>query len=170
MKILLTSHLQSVKRKNFGEVTSWYMNNYYGAAAGCVFSSARIRIFTAAPIGSAVRYMVLNPIGTRLKIVTPVIDNTNHSGLGTNLVCGPDRETIPAPTTLPRSRSPHNVIHSPSIRLGVYQYFIWRHGSASILGTTRTDTRAPMLMYWVGLSRIASPQEIRLWIGLTNGV
>ena len=31
---------------------------------------------------------------------------------------------------------------------------IWRHGSASILGTTRTDTRAPILMYWAGLSRI----------------
>ena len=38
---------------------------------------------------------------------------------------------------------------------------IWRHGSASILGTTRTDTRAPMLMYWAGLSRIASPRERR---------
>ena len=25
--------------------------------------------------------------------------------------------------------------------------FIWRHGSASILGTTRPVTRAPMLMY-----------------------
>ena len=29
---------------------------------------------------------------------------------------------------------------------------IWRHGSASILGTTRTDTRAPIVMYWAGLS------------------
>ena len=38
---------------------------------------------------------------------------------------------------------------------------IWRHGSASILGTTRTVTRAPMLMYWAGLSRIASPRERR---------
>ena len=53
----------------------------------------------------------------------------------------------------------------------------WRHGSASILGTTRTVTRAPMLMYWAGLSQIASPRpretrkvEIRPWIGLTYGV
>ena len=38
---------------------------------------------------------------------------------------------------------------------------IWRHGSASILGTTRTVTRAPILMYWAGLSRIASPSERR---------
>ena len=38
---------------------------------------------------------------------------------------------------------------------------IWRHSSASILGTTRTVTRAPMLMYWAGLSRIASPRERR---------
>ena len=38
---------------------------------------------------------------------------------------------------------------------------IWRHGSASILGTTRIDNRAPILMYWAGLSRIASPQERR---------
>ena len=38
---------------------------------------------------------------------------------------------------------------------------IWRHGSASILGTTRTDTRAPMLMHWAGLSRIVSSQERR---------
>ena len=36
---------------------------------------------------------------------------------------------------------------------------IWRQGSDSILGTTRTDTRAPMLMYWADLSRIVSPQE-----------
>ena len=39
--------------------------------------------------------------------------------------------------------------------------FIWRHGSASILGMTWTDTHAPMLMYWAGLSRIASPPERR---------
>ena len=39
--------------------------------------------------------------------------------------------------------------------------FVWRHGSASILGTTRTDTRAPILMYWAGLSRIATPRERR---------
>ena len=40
-------------------------------------------------------------------------------------------------------------------------HLIWRHGSVSILGTTRTGTRAPMLMYWAGLSRIASPRERR---------
>ena len=40
-------------------------------------------------------------------------------------------------------------------------FIIWRHGSASILGTTRTVTRAPMLMYWAGLPRIASPRERR---------
>ena len=39
--------------------------------------------------------------------------------------------------------------------------FIWRHGSASILGTTRTVTRARILIYWAGLSRIASPRERR---------
>ena len=42
-----------------------------------------------------------------------------------------------------------------------FRYSIWRHGSASILGTTWTDTRAPMLMYWAGLSRIASSREKR---------
>ena len=31
-----------------------------------------------------------------------------------------------------------------------------------IIGTTRTVTRAPILMYWAGLSRIASPRERRL--------
>ena len=39
--------------------------------------------------------------------------------------------------------------------------YIWRHGSASILGMTRTVTRARILMYWAGLSRIASPWERR---------
>ena len=29
-----------------------------------------------------------------------------------------------------------------------------------ILGTTRTDTRTPMLMYWAGLSRIASGGDV----------
>ena len=43
----------------------------------------------------------------------------------------------------------------------VCSIIIWRHGSASILGTTRTVTRAPILMYWAGLSRIASPRERR---------
>ena len=33
---------------------------------------------------------------------------------------------------------------------------VWRHG-ASILGTTRTDTRARILIYWAGLSRISLP-------------
>ena len=47
------------------------------------------------------------------------------------------------------------------IKSGTAHHFIWRHCSASILGTTRTDTRAPMLMYWAGLSRIASPRERR---------
>ena len=44
---------------------------------------------------------------------------------------------------------------------------IWRHGSASIilLGTTQTVTRAPILMYWAGLSRIASPRERRSKLG-----
>ena len=46
--------------------------------------------------------------------------------------------------------------------INICQYFahsIWRHGSASILGTTRTVTHAPILMYWAGLSQIASPRE-----------
>ena len=38
---------------------------------------------------------------------------------------------------------------------------IWRQGSASILGMTRTNTLAPILMYWAGLSRIASTGVIR---------
>ena len=51
--------------------------------------------------------------------------------------------------------------------------FIWRHGSASILGTTRTVTRAPMLMFGrlVPNSLTTGEKvEIRPWIGLTNGV
>ena len=43
----------------------------------------------------------------------------------------------------------------------IHNIILWRHGSASILGTTRTVTRACILMYWAGLSRIASPRERR---------
>ena len=52
------------------------------------------------------------------------------------------------------------------VRLHSYQ----RHGSASILGTTRTDTRARILIRLVPNSLPTGKKaEIRPWIGLTNG-
>ena len=101
---------------------------------------------------------------TRIKSAVPI--GLSMAPTYLTVVCRLTSETCPCTLTLSREKAVL-VNFQWLAHLHGHKYFllalssIWRHGSASILGTTRTVTRAPMLMYWAGLSRIASTRERR---------